>query len=142
MRNNTRYEFRRKNGVTYLTFDLLKEANVKHGFSTRLGGVSTGVYEPMNLGFNRGDSDENVLCCIAPSICKDCYEVSVDVADEFISAFGKEKKDNLLRPSTFNPDDENKYMLDLWAACKLVFLESGATLDTFFENELDITNTK
>ena len=40
---------------------LLKlEGNV-HGFSTRLGGVSTGIYESMNLGFYLGDERENVM---------------------------------------------------------------------------------
>lgn len=33
---------------------------IKHGFSTRLGGVSCGIYESMNLNFGRGDDDENV----------------------------------------------------------------------------------
>lgn len=31
-----------------------------HAFSTRLGGVSEGVFASLNLGRNRGDSDENV----------------------------------------------------------------------------------
>ncbi len=34
---------------------------VKHGCSTRVGGVSTGCFSSMNLGFGRGDADENVL---------------------------------------------------------------------------------
>lgn len=33
----------------------------KHGFSTRCGGVSEGVYDSLNLGINRGDKDENVV---------------------------------------------------------------------------------
>ena len=33
---------------------------VNHAFSTRVGGVSTGEYAAMNLGFGRGDPDENV----------------------------------------------------------------------------------
>ena len=33
----------------------------RHGFSTRLGGVSRGIYESLNLGHNRGDEAENVL---------------------------------------------------------------------------------
>ena len=49
-----------KNGVSFLTFDAFKKAGVKHGFSTRIGGVSEGVFDSLNLGFNRGDSDENV----------------------------------------------------------------------------------
>lgn len=32
-----------------------------HAFSTRLGGVSEGVFASLNLGQNRGDSDENVI---------------------------------------------------------------------------------
>lgn len=31
------------------------------GFSTRLGGVSRGVFSSMNLGFRRGDKEENVF---------------------------------------------------------------------------------
>jgi YfiH family protein len=229
-----------KNNVTFMTFDLFKNAGVKHGFSTRIGGVSDGVFDSLNLGFNRGDEDANVhenfkrianaldmnyermclskqthttnvivvdekdagngivrplpyddvdglitnvkdmplvtfyadcvplfmydpvhevvalshsgwrgtvgkigkvtiekmaehfgtvpadvICGIAPSICRNCYEVSADVADAFVGAFGEENRDVILKPSVFNPDDSDKFMLDLWAACKLVFLEAG-----------------
>lgn len=42
-------------------FNKLSEYDIiEHGFSTKIGGVSKGIYESMNLGFNRGDSDENV----------------------------------------------------------------------------------
>ena len=48
-------------GVTYLTFPALeKEEGFLHAFSTRLGGVSEGIYASMNLSFTRGDSDEAV----------------------------------------------------------------------------------
>jgi len=33
---------------------------INHAFSTRLGGVSTGEFAAMNLGFNRGDPNGNV----------------------------------------------------------------------------------
>ncbi len=46
------------NGVKYLTFQKLK--GIKHCFSTRMGGVSTGCYESLNLGF-REDKRENVV---------------------------------------------------------------------------------
>ena len=51
---------REKNGVTYLTFPLLERAGLIHGFTTRLGGVSTGDCASMNLGFTRGDREEDV----------------------------------------------------------------------------------
>ncbi len=239
-----------KNNVTFMTFNNLKAQNIKHGFSTRLGGVSEGVFDSLNLGFNRGDDDakvhenfkriakaldmsyermclskqthttnviivdekdagngivrplpydnvdglitnvkdmplvtfyadcvplffydpvnevvalshsgwrgtvgkigkitiekmseafgtssKDVLCCIAPSICRNCYEVSSDVANAFIEAFGQDYRNQILRPSLFNPDDKNKYMLDLWEACKLVFLEAGVP-----EEHIEITD--
>ena len=34
---------------------------VRHAFTTKSGGVSTGACESLNLGFNRGDRRENVL---------------------------------------------------------------------------------
>lgn len=50
-----------KNGVTYLTFPAYDKMDfIKHCFSTKLGGVSEGIFESMNLSFGRGDSDDNV----------------------------------------------------------------------------------
>lgn len=49
-----------KNGVVYLTFPKLAAAGVRHGFSTRIGGVSKGYLGTMNLSFTRGDREENV----------------------------------------------------------------------------------
>lgn len=48
-------------GVTYLEFPEITATNlVRHGFSTRLGGVSEGIYRSMNLSFTRGDEEEKV----------------------------------------------------------------------------------
>ncbi len=48
-------------GVPFLEFPLLKNMNcVNHGFSTRLGGVSTGIFTSMNLSFVRGDDEQLV----------------------------------------------------------------------------------
>ena len=48
-------------GVTYLTFPALETLpGILHGFSTRLGGVSEGIYSSMNLSFTRGDREEAV----------------------------------------------------------------------------------
>ncbi len=51
-----------RQGVTYLSYPALERTGIVcHGFSTRLGGVSQGVFQSMNLGFGRGDDRENVL---------------------------------------------------------------------------------
>lgn len=48
--------------VPYVIFkEWEKEPHLKHGFTTRYGGVSTGELATLNLGFNRGDRHENVL---------------------------------------------------------------------------------
>lgn len=51
-----------KNGVfPYLYYPLLEETGVvKHCFTTRLGGVSKGIFESLNLSFSRGDDREAV----------------------------------------------------------------------------------
>lgn len=55
-------EKKEKEGVTYLTFPLLEELGiVEHCFTTRMGGVSKGIYATMNLSFSRGDEEEAVL---------------------------------------------------------------------------------
>lgn len=50
-----------KDGVEYLTFENISLVpGFKHAFSTRIGGVSNGIYASMNLGYTRGDKRENV----------------------------------------------------------------------------------
>lgn len=47
--------------AAFLTYNSLSEISfINHAFSTRLGGVSNGEFESMNLSFGRGDPDENV----------------------------------------------------------------------------------
>lgn len=49
------------NGVPYLKFKPFEKYDfIEHGFSTRLGGVSNGIYTSMNLTFNLDDNPENV----------------------------------------------------------------------------------
>lgn len=51
-----------KNEVTYLTYPAFEElSGFYHGFSTRLGGVSEGIYASMNLSFTRGDDEACVM---------------------------------------------------------------------------------
>lgn len=48
-------------GIEYLTFPKLTDTGiVKHLFTTRMGGVSEGVFSSMNLNFDRGDDPDKV----------------------------------------------------------------------------------
>lgn len=54
-------ELQEKNGVLFLSYPAFSELpGFYHGFSTRRGGVSKGIYASMNLSFTRGDKEEDV----------------------------------------------------------------------------------
>ncbi|MEG3070125.1 MAG: laccase domain-containing protein [Candidatus Syntrophopropionicum ammoniitolerans] len=55
------YEIVRKMGLEYFIFNHLQSSNlVTHGFTTRIGGVSTGCYHSLNTSFHVGDQDAHV----------------------------------------------------------------------------------
>ena len=54
-------ELNEKNGVVYLTYPSLTACDfITHAFSTRIGGVSQGMFSTMNLSFTRGDEEQAV----------------------------------------------------------------------------------
>ena len=53
----------------------LTQAGVPHGFTTREGGVSEGIYASLNLGFGRGDDREKVM----ENYRRVCGAFSVDI---------------------------------------------------------------
>ena len=57
MHNEVAFPLHAARGAAYLTAPNIA---ARHAFSTRLGGVSTGVLESLNLGVRRGDTPENV----------------------------------------------------------------------------------
>ena len=70
-------------GVGYYTFPAFDAVSfVRHGFSTRLGGVSTGIYESMNLSFTRADKPDSVR----QNFERFCKAVGVDSRDAVVSA--------------------------------------------------------
>lgn len=72
-----------ENGVSYLSFPKFDEMNfICNAFSTRMGGVSTGIFESMNLGYGRGDSDENVT----KNYIRLCTAAGIDPASLVFSA--------------------------------------------------------
>lgn len=56
------FKLNQKGDIFYYTISSFEETGlVKHGFSTRKGGVSGGCYSSMNLRFHCDDKHENVL---------------------------------------------------------------------------------
>jgi len=51
----------KKNGVSYITFNLFDQYELKHGIFMRHGGVSPAPWRSLNLATSVGDSRENVI---------------------------------------------------------------------------------
>lgn len=57
----THMRIKENKGVTWLSYQAFEQfPDIVHAFSTRLGGVSQGIYSSMNLSFTRGDEDAAV----------------------------------------------------------------------------------
>ena len=67
-----------------------------------------------------GSNPKDMKVAIGPSICQDCYEVSLDVIEEFKNAFDQKHWDKL-----FYGKDNGKYQLNLWEANRIIFTEAG-----------------
>lgn len=85
------------------------------GTVNRMGAVTV---ERMEKEF--GSRPENLIACIGPSICKDCYEVGSEVAGEFMKEFDRSHWQDIMTDK-----GNGKYLLDLWKANELVLLKAG-----------------
>lgn len=86
------------------------------GTVNRMGQVSV---DAMSREF--GTRPQDLVVCIGPSICRDCYEVGEEVAQAFRASFAKEYWEELLHEN----GTPGKYQLDLWRANEIIFLEAG-----------------
>lgn len=88
------------------------------GWRGTVGRMGEAVLKAMHTAF--GTRPEHVLAAIGPSICRDCYEVSGEVADVFLQEFAKGCEDFLRKGK-----EKGKYQLDLWEANRRVLLDAG-----------------
>ncbi|MCI9095988.1 MAG: peptidoglycan editing factor PgeF [Lachnospiraceae bacterium] len=88
------------------------------GWRGTAGRMGEAVLKAMHTAF--GTRPEHVLAAIGPSICRQCYEVSEEVAHIFRQEFSKESEDFLEMGK-----EQGKYQLDLWEANRRVLLDAG-----------------
>ena len=88
------------------------------GWRGTVKGMGRVTAEAMRDAF--GSRPEDLIACIGPSICADCYEVGPEVAEEFAQAFSQTCHSSILEKK---PD--GKYQLDLWRANQIVLEEAG-----------------
>lgn len=67
-----------------------------------------------------GCNPSDIIACIGPSICKDCYEVSEDVAIAFMKEFEKEGYEDIV----FDIGN-TKYLIDLRKANHVILRSAG-----------------
>lgn len=123
--SNTQLNF--SDALAYLTFNRLSELEfIRHGFSTRLGGVSTGEFKSLNMSFGRGDPDENVTenyhrLCAAVGVEFESLVASAQDHKTYVRRVGKaERGIGIYRPK------------DMQSVDGLVTNEPGVTLVTYF----------
>ena len=63
---------------------------------------------------------EDVIACVGPSICQDCYEVGPEVIEQFKINFDAKHHKTL-----FYEKPNGKFQLDLWEANRIVLKEAG-----------------
>jgi len=74
---------------------------------------------------------QDIIAFIGPSICQDCYEVSQDVADEFLKAYSKEEIAHILISKS-----NKKFQLNLHQANKYNLLDAGLKPENIFVTDI------
>lgn len=85
------------------------------GWRGTVNGMGACMVKAMGQTF--GSRPENIFAAIGPSICRDCYEVSEDVAQRFVDFLG----DDIASPGK----GAGKYQLDLWRSNEKILLRAG-----------------
>lgn len=92
------------------------------GWRGTVENIAKSTYELMRESYGTKPSD--LLVCIGPSICRDCYEVSEDVAERF-----REVYDSREIPDIIKDKGNGKYLLNLHNACRTNFINIGISDD-------------
>ncbi len=78
------------------------------GWRGTVGNICKNTLSLMEREF--GTKPKDVISCIGPSICKDCYEVSLDVAERFMECY------NVAQHDILTAKENGKYLLNLHKA--------------------------
>ncbi len=118
-------------GITLVTFyadcvpiylvDPVKRAiGLSHsGWRGTVNRMAQVTVEKMKEAFGTNPGD--LVACIGPSICMDCFEVGEEVVEAFKGAFDRSHHGQLFTPG-IRP---GKYQLDLWLANRLILMDAG-----------------
>lgn len=97
-------------------------ASVHSGWRGTIAGIGTKAALMMKEKY--GSDPADIYAAIGPSICRDCYEVSDDVADEFRKKYPESAEGRIVKAGR-----AGHAMLDLQEACRANFLMAGLLYD-------------
>lgn len=116
--------------LVYLTFPVLEETGaVNHLFSTRMGGVSEGIYSSMNLSYTRGDQkeavDENYRriaaalgCSVEDIVCSDqTHTTNLRIVGKADGGKGITRKKDYSDVDGLLTDEPGLYLATFFADC-------------------------
>lgn len=92
------------------------------GWRGTVGRIGRVTVEKMHALY--GTEPKDLICTIGPGICQDCYEVSADVADQFMKEFPQHVVE-ILRERATTDQGERKFLLDLYRANTIVLKDAG-----------------
>lgn len=88
------------------------------GWRGTIGKIGKKTIEKMKEEF--GTEAKDIIAVIGPSICQKCYEVSSDVAKEFMDIL-----DEVQLKTVLEKKKNNKYQLNLWEANRYILMGAG-----------------
>lgn len=120
----------REGEMVYLTFPILEEQRqVNHLFTTRMGGVSEGIYSALNLSYTRGDRkeavDENyrrvaavLQCQVEDIVCSDqTHTTNLRVVGRQDGGKGIVRKKDYTDVDGLLTDEPGVYLATFYADC-------------------------
>ena len=91
------------------------------GWRGTVKGMGIKTVEAMTREY--GTNPKDIVAVVGPSICKECYEVSKDVVDEFHKAYDSKFDVSKI----YDVTSKDKRQLNLWEANKQILMLAGIT---------------
>lgn len=93
------------------------------GWRGTLNGMVTKMVKAMEENYKT--NPKNLIACIGPGICEDCYEISLDLEDKFKSSFDIENISDII--SNYHKDKfgNEHCQLNLWKANEILMIRAG-----------------
>ena len=116
IQTNVTINVAKNKNVTIIAPDVNAVAAVHSGWKGTVGKIGPKTVQKF---VNEYKADKSkLICCIGPSICKDCYEIGREVAERFYDIAGKDEE-------ILSYDGNDKFHVSLQRAIRKTLIEEG-----------------